>query len=60
LNIVEGSAPSETEKEIAHGVGARNVGALAIQGCFAPLEERRKHGMMVMHMDLLAPYQGAA
>jgi hypothetical protein len=36
LDIVEGLAPSEMEKEIAHGVGAGNVGALAILDSFAP------------------------
>jgi hypothetical protein len=36
LDIVEGSAPSETERETAHGVGARNVGALATRDSFAP------------------------
>jgi hypothetical protein len=30
LNIVEGLAPSEMEKEIHHGVGGGNVGALSI------------------------------
>jgi hypothetical protein len=36
LDIVEGSAPSETEKDIAHGVRAGNVGAPANLGSFAP------------------------
>jgi hypothetical protein len=36
LDIVEGLATPETEKEIAHGVGARNVGAVATWDSFAP------------------------
>jgi hypothetical protein len=32
LNIVEGSAPSKVEKEPAHGVRARDVGAEATPG----------------------------
>jgi hypothetical protein len=35
LAIVEGSAPSKTEKEIAHRVRAVNVGAPATLGSFA-------------------------
>jgi hypothetical protein len=35
LDIVEGSAPSETEKEIAHRVKAGNVGAVATLDNFA-------------------------
>jgi hypothetical protein len=43
LDTVEGSAPSETEKETAHGVVARNVEALATSGSFAPsIGKRRK------------------
>jgi hypothetical protein len=36
LDIAERSAPSETEKEIAHKVGAGNVGAPATVGSFVP------------------------
>jgi hypothetical protein len=43
LNIVEGSAPSEMEKEIAHrGVGAANVEALATVGSFTPTIGKEK------------------
>jgi hypothetical protein len=35
LDIVEGSAHSETEKEVTHGVGAGNVGAPATWNSFA-------------------------
>jgi hypothetical protein len=35
LDLVEGSAPSEVEKEAAYRVRARNVGALATQDSFA-------------------------
>jgi hypothetical protein len=52
LDIVEGSAPSETEKETAHGVRAGNVGAPATLGSFAPpFEKDEKHRMMVIHLD---------
>jgi hypothetical protein len=33
---VKGSVPSETEKNIAHGLEAGNVGALTTLGSFAP------------------------
>jgi hypothetical protein len=36
LDIVEGSAPSEMEKEIVHGAGAGNVEAPATRDGFAP------------------------
>jgi hypothetical protein len=36
LDIVEGSAPSEMEKEITCEVGAGNVETLANLGSFAP------------------------
>jgi hypothetical protein len=36
LDIVEGLAPSETKKEIAHRVGAGRVGTPAILGSIAP------------------------
>jgi hypothetical protein len=42
VDIVEGSAPSETEKETAHRVGAGNVGAPAILGSFASVVGKRK------------------
>jgi hypothetical protein len=40
LDIVEGSAPSETQKEATHGVRAENVGGQAILGSFAPPNEK--------------------
>jgi hypothetical protein len=36
---VEGSAPTKMEKEIAHGVGARNIGAPASWDSLAPLKK---------------------
>jgi hypothetical protein len=60
LEIVEESAHSETEKESAHGVGARNLGALATQDSFAPTFLKEKHRMMAIHLDLLATYEGVA
>jgi hypothetical protein len=47
------------EKEIAHRVGVRNVGAPTTLGGFAPTLWKEKR-MMVVHLDWLAPYQGAA
>lgn len=41
-DIVEGSVPSKTENEIAHGVGARNVGAPATQDGFAHTGGKKK------------------
>jgi hypothetical protein len=43
LVAVEGAAPSETEKEIVHGVGTGNVGAPATRDSFAP-SKRKKFG----------------
>jgi hypothetical protein len=40
-DTVEMSAPSETKKEILHGVRARHVGAPATPGVTAPLLEDR-------------------
>jgi hypothetical protein len=40
LDVVEGSAPSETEKEIVHGVGVGNVGPPATPDSFAPTVEK--------------------
>jgi molybdopterin-binding protein len=42
LDIVEGSALSEMEIEIAHRVGAGNVGALATQDSFALTGGKKK------------------
>jgi hypothetical protein len=58
LDIMEGSAPSEMEKETAYRVKAGNVGALATVSSSAPLNG--KSGMMVQNLDRLAPYLGAA
>jgi hypothetical protein len=63
LNIVDGSAPSETGKEIEHGVEAGNMGPPATRDNFAPtpqVKRNEKLWMMVMHLDQLVPYQGAA
>jgi hypothetical protein len=42
MDLVESSAPTETKKEIVHGVGARNVEAPATQNSFAP--PKKKNG----------------
>jgi hypothetical protein len=41
LDILERSAPSGTEKEIANGVGARNVGTPATRVSFTPPLEKK-------------------
>jgi hypothetical protein len=55
-DIVEGSAPSETEKETAHKVRAGGVGALTTLGTSVRTDGRT---MMVIKLDRLAPYQAA-
>jgi hypothetical protein len=42
MDLVERSAPSETKKEIMHGVGARNMGALATWDSFAPPKREKR------------------
>jgi hypothetical protein len=44
LDVVEGSVPSKTEKEIANGVGDRNVGAPDTGDSFSPLLEKKNSG----------------
>jgi nitroreductase len=56
--IVEGSAPSEMKYETPHRVRAIDIGALATLGNFAPIDG--KSIMMVINLDLLAPYEGTA
>jgi hypothetical protein len=48
-DLVEGSAPSEAEKEAAHGIRATDVGAPAIQGVMVHhgKEKRENLGIMV-------------
>jgi hypothetical protein len=53
LVTVEGSAPFEMEKEIARGVKAGNVGALANLGTFSLQIGKKK--MMIKKLDRLAP-----
>jgi hypothetical protein len=48
MDIVEGSAPSEMEKETAHRIGAKDVGASASVGSFARKDWRSR--MMVIHL----------
>jgi hypothetical protein len=60
LDIVEGLAPSETEKELTRSFRvrrARNVGAPATLGNSAPtiLIKEEKLWMIVIHLYLLAP-----
>jgi hypothetical protein len=47
LDIVEGLAPSEKEKETAHEVTAMDVGALTILRTFARTDWRK----MVINLD---------
>jgi hypothetical protein len=49
--------PPKTKEETAHRVGAINVGALTTVGTFGRTNQRK---MMVVHLDWLASYQGAA
>jgi hypothetical protein len=42
MDLVERSAPSETEKEILYGVGAGNVGASATRDSFAHQKKKKK------------------
>jgi hypothetical protein len=73
LYIVEGSAPSESKEETAHRVGTGDVGAQATLGSFARTDRKKdlyylhpvmchdvERKMTVVHVDQLAPYQGAA
>jgi hypothetical protein len=43
LDVVEGSVPSEEEKESTYGVRARDVGALATPEVMAPLVGKRRN-----------------
>jgi hypothetical protein len=54
LDVVEGSAPSETKEEPSHsdGIrGARNVEAPTIRDSFARSVGKEKLWMRVMHLD---------
>jgi hypothetical protein len=54
---VEGSAPSEKEEEIMHGLGAWNVEALAIQDSSAPTDRKEKEEwMMATNLDWLQTF----
>jgi hypothetical protein len=55
LEIVEGLALSEMEKETAHRVRDGDVGALASLSSFSPTNWKNR--MMVINLDQLAPYQ---
>jgi hypothetical protein len=55
LGIVEGSAPSKTEKETAGRAGAGNVEAPAPNDT-----DRKKRKKTTMLKELTEPYQGAA
>lgn len=52
---MEGSTPTETEKEAAHGVKASNVGMLATLNILAPTvaagKDRKR--LMSVHLDSL-------
>jgi hypothetical protein len=67
LDIVEGSAPSETEEKPTSNVSVReagDVGSPAALDNFAPTARERKRRrtfwMMVVHLDRVEPYQGVA
>jgi hypothetical protein len=57
LEIVDGLAPSEIEKETAHRVRDEDVGAPATLSSFS--STNWKNRMMMINLDQLAPYQGA-
>jgi hypothetical protein len=42
MEVVEGSVPSEMEKEIVHGMRVGYVGALATPGVIAPTVDRER------------------
>jgi hypothetical protein len=53
-----GVGPSKTKEETTYKeVRASDIGALTTLGIFALTD--RKSRMMVVHLDQLAPYQGA-
>jgi hypothetical protein len=60
LDIVEGLGPSETKEETASSLRARDAGASTTQN-FCPHHPQRnpRSRLMVVHLDRLAPYQGA-
>jgi hypothetical protein len=62
LDIVEGSAPSETEKPTSN-ISVRwagNVGPPATQDNFSPTAEKETLWIMMMHLDWLEPHKGVA
>jgi hypothetical protein len=53
--ILEGSAPSKMKEETADSkLRAMDVGALTVLRTFAPTNQKIR--MMVVHLDLFAPY----
>jgi hypothetical protein len=50
-------ATAQTKEEITCSLRATDVGASTTLGTFAPTDWRK---MMVVHLDRLPPYQGAA
>jgi hypothetical protein len=58
LDILEGSAPSETKEETTNNsLRGINIETLTRFGTFGHTNRSK---MMVIHLDRLAPYQGAA
>jgi hypothetical protein len=55
-DIMEGSAPSETEEITNSRLTAMDVGALTILGTFAPTDQ--KSWTTVINLDRLVPYEG--
>jgi hypothetical protein len=69
---VEGSVPSETKEEAAQRVAIGELGTQAILGSFARIDRKKdlyclhpvvcydvEGRMIVVHVDQLAPHQGA-
>jgi hypothetical protein len=50
-------ATAQTKEETISSLRAKDVGASTTRGTFARTDRRK---MMLVHLDQLAPYQGAA
>jgi hypothetical protein len=53
LNLVEGSAPCEAEKEAVHGVAAADMGAPATPGVMAPPVGKKKGKLWMMEICIV-------
>jgi hypothetical protein len=54
---VEEQATTQAKEEATSSLRVRGVGVLITLGTFACTKQKRR--MMVVHLDYLAPYQGA-